>query len=119
MKRLPPHSLHVQTRLLWSRLLALPGVLTFLSVLAVLLGTQPPAHDTQPRFTAGSVAPALPELRAAPQPAPVVPLLAAPPPEAFRPPPRHTAAQRKLPRWDAPSWTPDLYTLGRQQTDGG
>ncbi|MFD2610696.1 hypothetical protein ACFSR9_14835 [Deinococcus taklimakanensis] len=119
MKRLPPHSLHLQTRLLRSRLLALPGVLTFLSVLAVLLGTQPPAHDTQPRFTAGSVTPALPELRAAPQPAPVVPLLAAPPPEVFRTLPRLSGVQRKLPRWDAPPWTPDLHALGRQQTDGG
>lgn len=53
-----------------SRLLAWPGVLTLLSVLAVLLGHHPPMPDQGPRATAGTVAPALPELRPAPQPTP-------------------------------------------------
>lgn len=99
--------------------MALPGVLTLLSVLAVILGSPPQAHQTQPRMTAGSVAPSLPELRPAPQPAPVVPLPAAPPPEPYQLPAVALGTSAPIWHWTAPRWAPDLAWLGRLQTDGG
>ncbi|GAA5532686.1 hypothetical protein [Deinococcus aluminii] len=102
-----------------SRLLAWPGVLTLLSVLAVVLGHQPHVTDPGQRVTAGSVAPALPEVRPAPQPTPGPLLLTAAPPEPFRL--AHLSAQAPVP---VPAWTPptlprSLAWLGRRQTDGG
>ncbi|WP_245872896.1 hypothetical protein [Deinococcus planocerae] len=102
-----------------SRLLAWPGVLTLLSVLAVLLGHQPPVMDPGPRVTAGPVAPALPELRPAPQPTPGPALGAVPPPEPFRVPGGADEAHDRLPVWTAPSPKRSLALLGRRQTDGG
>ncbi|ASN80878.1 hypothetical protein [Deinococcus ficus] len=102
-----------------ARLIALPGVLTLLSLLAVVLGSQPPAPDTAPRMTAGAVMPSLPELRATPAPAPAVPLLTGTPPESFR----LSSAARELGAalrpWTDPVRAPDLRVLGRRQTDGG
>ncbi|WP_353543891.1 hypothetical protein [Deinococcus xinjiangensis] len=101
-----------------ARLMALPGVLTLLSVLAVVLGGHTPAHDPQPRLTTGTMSPALPELRPTPQPAPSVPLLPAPPPQPFR---IATTKQRSAPLYvgrSAPKRQLDLAWWGRQQTDG-
>lgn len=102
-----------------SRLLAWPGLLTLLSVLAVLLGHQPPVSDQGTRVTAGSVAPALPELRPAPQPTPNPALGAAPPPEPFRVVGGAAKAAQALPEWTAPVRKRSLALLGRRQTDGG
>ncbi|ACO45925.1 hypothetical protein [Deinococcus deserti] len=102
-----------------TRLIALPGVLTLLSVLAVILGTPMSTVDASQRMTAGSVSPGMPELRPAPQPVPATPLPASPPPEPWRlSREQHTRIQIR----PAPvSWQPrpDLITWGRQQTDGG
>ena len=101
-----------------ARLLAWPGALTFLSLLAVLLGAQQHPPDPQPRLTAAPVAPALPEVRPLPGPAAPVPLPGAPATEPFRvvlPP------AERLGVWWAWSFVPRALTLvwwGRQQTDG-
>ncbi|MEF2280024.1 hypothetical protein V3W47_17155 [Deinococcus sp. YIM 134068] len=102
-----------------SRVAAWPGLLTLLSVLAVLLGHQPPVTDSGARVTAGSVAPALPELRPAPQPTPGPALLTATPPEPFRVPGRADRVGDLIPIWTAPLPKRSLALLGRRQTDGG
>lgn len=105
---------------LWqARLAAWPGLLTLLSVLAVVLGTPAPAPEGAPRLSASNAAPALPELRAAPQPAPATPLPAPPPPAPFRlaRPPLATVHLGWF--WIEPVQPLDLTALGRQQTDGG
>ncbi|WP_026332294.1 hypothetical protein [Deinococcus apachensis] len=107
------------TPLRWSRALAWPGMLTLLSVLAVLLGHQPPVTDGGPRVTAGNVAPVLPEVRPAPQPTPGPALSAAPPPEPFRAAGERSRAAAPVPAWTAPSLPRTLALLGRRQTDGG
>ena len=98
--------------------LAWPGLAALLSALAVWLGAPAPAPEVPPRLTAGPLTPPLPELRPAPQPAPGVPLLAAPPPEVpwlrlslQAAPPPHSG-------WTAPTFAPDLATLGRWQLEG-
>ncbi|MDO4246001.1 MAG: hypothetical protein Q4C89_08265 [Deinococcus sp.] len=98
--------------------LAWPGLAALLSFLAVWLGAPTPAPEVPPRLTAGSLTPPLPELRPAPQPAPSVPLPAAPPPEPLwlaraRPLTLWQAAQ-----WQAPCWRPLLAMLGRWQLEG-
>ncbi len=105
---------------LWhARLSTWPGVLTLLSVLAVVLGTPVRPPDLGPRLSASNVAPALPELRAAPQPGPTAPVLVAPPTEPFRPPGAGSRSGDELARWEAPHLRPKLTVLGRRQTDGG
>ncbi len=105
---------------LWqARVAAWPGLLTLLSVLAVMMGTPARVPEQAPRLIAGTVTPLTPELRAAPQPAPGVPLLAPPPPVpewARRPP---LLAQRVFWTWSPHLRPLDLTALGRQQTDGG
>ena len=99
--------------------MALPGVLTLLSLLAVVLGSHAPAPDPQPRMTAGTVSPTLPELRPAPTPAPGVPLLPAPPPQPYRLTATSAPAAAPLASRSAPRRQPDLNWWGRSQTDGG
>lgn len=105
---------------LWqARVAAWPGLLTLLSVLAVVMGTPARVPEHAPRLTAGNVTPLTPELRAAPQPLPGVPLLAppAPVPEwAQRP---HLSATHVIWTWHVPARSLDLTVLGRRQTDGG
>ncbi|GHF28304.1 hypothetical protein HNQ07_001012 [Deinococcus metalli] len=101
------------------RVAAWPGLLTLLSLLAVVLGTPARVPEQAPRLTAGNVTPLTPELRAAPQPSPGVPLLAppAPTPEwAQRP---ALLASRFFWAWSPPAQRLDLTVLGRRQTDGG
>lgn len=107
------------TPLRWPRALAWPGMLTLLSVLAVLLGHQPSVTDGGPRVTAGNVAPVLPEVRPAPQPSPGPALSAAPPPEPFRVAGERGRVAGPVPIWTAPSLPRTLALLGRRQTDGG
>ncbi|WP_291424553.1 hypothetical protein [Deinococcus sp.] len=100
-------------------MVAWPGVLTVLSVLAVVLGTPPPAHDAQPRTVALATAPSLPELRAAPQLPLPSPLPSPPPGEAWS-----AAAQLAPPAprpvyWNVPALQTGLTWWGRRQTDGG
>lgn len=102
-----------------SRLAALPGALTLLSLLAVLLGTHPPAHEPGTRPTAGAAAPALPELRPTPLPPAPTPLLAAAPPDPVPTPRTERAGPLAAPHRSVPGRKPDLLALGRQQTDGG
>lgn len=102
-----------------SRVLAWPGMLTLLSVLAVLLGHQPPVLDGGPRVTASSVVPALPEVRPAPQPSPSPALTPAPPPEPFRVAGVRGSVRLLVPAWRAPTFPRSLALLGRRQTDGG
>ena len=98
---------------------AWPGVLTLMSLLAVLLGTPVPAPDVGARMSAGRVTPALPEARPAPSPPAPVPLASAPPPEPYRlPAPRLLAIVRPW-VWTAPLRRVDLSVLGRRQSDGG
>ncbi|SMB93505.1 hypothetical protein [Deinococcus hopiensis] len=106
---------------LWrARLLAWPGTLMLLSVLAVLLGQQLHLGDgVGPRITAGSVAPALPEVRPTPQPLPGPGLLAGTPPEPLRLPRLHTEPKAGQVLWTAPHLPRTLALLGRRQTDGG
>ncbi|WP_051363527.1 hypothetical protein [Deinococcus murrayi] len=103
---------------------AWPGVLTLLSVLAVLLGQQAPAPaegGSGPRVAAVPVAPALPEFRAAPAPAPAGPgglPLGTPPAPRWQPPPQW--AGTAPPRAEGAFRRPlSLALLGRRQTDGG
>ncbi|MFC4639339.1 hypothetical protein [Deinococcus hohokamensis] len=117
MKRLPPTPPHWPQ---WqARLIALPGVLTLLSVLAVILGAPAPSVDATPRITSGSVTPGLPELRPAPQPAPLTPLPAPPAPEPWRLNRSPELTRRTLTRAEPWRPRPDLIVWGRQQTDGG
>lgn len=99
--------------------MALPGVLTLLSALAVLLGTPPPAHPPQPRITALASAPGLPELRAAPLPPLPAPLPGAPPPAVWAMPPRADLRVFSFALWTPPAPRPALAWWGRRQTDGG
>ena len=117
--RMSPRSARLRLSPTWqARLAALPGALTLLSLLAVLLGTHPPTHDPGPRPTAGAAAPALPELRPAPLPPAPAPLLASAPPDAPRPVRAQQTFVALAQRWAAPLRKADLLTLGRQQTDG-
>ncbi|TDE87241.1 hypothetical protein [Deinococcus sp. S9] len=102
-----------------SRLLAWPGMLTLLSVLAVLLGHQPHPMDQGPRVTASPVAPTLPEMQPAPQATPGPLLLAAATPEPFRLKNLPAALSVPVPVWTAPTLARSLALLGRRQTDGG
>ena len=102
-----------------ARVAAWPGLLTLLSVMAVVLGTPARVPEQTPRLSAGNVTPLLPELRPAPQPSPGVPLLAPPAPVpqwAQRP---VLLAERTAWTWDVPVRRPELTALGRRQTDGG
>ncbi|MFC4425374.1 hypothetical protein [Deinococcus navajonensis] len=121
MKTPPPTPPHGPLR--WpqwqARLIALPGVLTLLSVLAVILGTPAPAVDATPRMTSSSVAPGLPELRPAPQPAPQTPLPAPPVPEPWRLVRGHERSGPVQGRAEAWQPRPDPIVWGRLQTDGG
>ncbi|ANE43562.1 hypothetical protein [Deinococcus puniceus] len=103
----------------WSHLLAWPGLLTVLSVLAVLLGSPPPSPDAGARMSAGSVAPVLPELRPAPQPSPGSPTLTPAAAEPFRLPRAPYGVVAALPEWEEPLLKLDLNVLGRRQIDGG
>ncbi|UQN06088.1 hypothetical protein [Deinococcus sp. QL22] len=103
----------------WSHVLAWPGLLTLLSVLAVLLGSPPPTPEAGARISAGSVAPVLPELRPTPQPSPGSPTLTPAPAEPVVLPRAPYAGAVALPVWDAPLYRIDLTVLGRRQTDGG
>ncbi|MPY65532.1 hypothetical protein F8S09_02335 [Deinococcus sp. SDU3-2] len=98
-------------------------MLTLLSVLAVLLGQQAPAPaegTSGPRVAAAPVAPALPELRPAPAPAPASPgLLAGTPPAPLWTPPQARRRSGPVAVWTAPAQPPSLALLGRRQTDGG
>lgn len=118
----PRPSLPPLTR--WAaRLRAWPGLLTLLSVLAVLLGQQAPAPaEGTPgsRMAAAPVAPALPELRPAPAPAPAWPgLLAGTPPAPLWTPPQARRRAAPVALWAAPTLPASLALLGRRQTDGG
>ncbi len=108
------------TRPWLSRLRAWPGVLTLLSVLAVVLGTPVRPPEVGQRLNASNVAPALPEVRAAPQPGLGVPVLTPPPPaERFWLVREQTGAQVVSWSWQQPPPLSDLDVLGRRQTDGG
>lgn len=118
----PPPSLPSLTG--WAAgLRAWPGLLTLLSVLAVLLGQQAPAPaagTSGPRVAAAPVAPALPELRPAPAPAPAWPnLLAGTPPAPRWTPPQARRRLGPVAFWTALAQPPSLALLGRRQTDGG
>lgn len=105
-----------------ARLRAWPGLLTLLSVLAVVVGQQAPAPaegTSGPRVAAAPAAPALPELRAAPAPTPAPGLLTAPPPEPLWAPAQAQRRAAPATRWTAPSLPRSLALLGRRQTDGG
>lgn len=94
-------------------------MLTFLGLLAVLLGWQAPQPPPAPKVTAGSLTPAVPELRPLPAPASPVPLPGQPPPPPFR---ITLTPQERLAHplnWnDAPRDT-GLSWWGRRQSDGG
>ncbi|WP_147364041.1 hypothetical protein [Deinococcus cavernae] len=102
-----------------ARLLAWPGALTFLSVLAVLLGAQPHQPEPQPRLTAAPVAPALPEWRPLPQPNAPVPLLTGTAAEPFRLPSLPGEFLALAGVWDFVAPPLELSWWGRWQTDGG
>ncbi|WP_229779246.1 hypothetical protein [Deinococcus knuensis] len=101
------------------RLHAWPGVLTLMSVLAVLLGAPVPAPDLGARVSAGRFTPALPEARPAPSPVTPVPFPPAPAPEPYRLPVSRLLALARPWVWPAPLAGPDLSVLGRRQSDGG
>ena len=95
-------------------------MLTMLSVLAVLLGHQPPPNDPAgTRLTAGNVAPALPEVRPAPLPLPGPGLLAGTSPEPVQLPDLRVQVSERQPAWTPPELPRTLALLGRRQTDGG
>ncbi|WP_019008749.1 hypothetical protein [Deinococcus aquatilis] len=102
----------------WSHLLAWPGALTLLSVLAVLLGSPPHLPDAAARMSAGSIAPVLPELRPAPQPSAGAPTLMPAPAEPFVLPRAPYGVVAALAAWEEPLQRVDLNMLGRRQTDG-
>ena len=106
---------------LWrARLLAWPGTLMLLSLLAMLLGHQPPPEGgTNARLTAGNVAPALPEVRPAPQPLPGPGLLAGTSPEPVQLPDFRVQVGERQPAWTPPELPRTLALLGRWQIDGG
>lgn len=108
------------TRSWRSRLGLWPGLLTLLSVLAVALGMPVhPAEGNGQRLSASNVAPALPEVRAMPQPGPGVPVLTPPPPaETFRAVRAPGSRQSVRWTWSQPAPLSDLTVLGRRQTDG-
>ena len=96
-------------------------MLTLLSVLAVALGTPVRPPEVGPRLSASNVAPALPEVRAMPQPGPSVPVLTPPPPaaESLRLVREQTGGAVTRWNWQQPAPLSDLNVLGRRQTDGG
>ncbi|WP_295823460.1 hypothetical protein [uncultured Deinococcus sp.] len=102
-----------------ARLSAWPGLLTVLSVLAVMLGTPARVPEQAPRLTAGTVTPLTPELRAVPQPSPGVPVLPPPAPLPEWAGPTVLMAALCTAMWGVQAQRPDLTVLGRRQTDGG
>lgn len=95
-------------------------MLTLLSVLAVVLGTPVRPPEVGQRLSASNVAPAVPEMRAMPQPGPGVPVLTPPPPAAsLRLVREQTGSPVKGWSWQQPAPLSDLNVLGRRQTDGG
>lgn len=95
-------------------------MLTVLSVLAVVLGTPVRPPEVGQRPSASSVAPALPEVRAMPQPGPSVSVLTPPPPaESLRLVREQTGNAVEGWNWQQPPPLSDLNVLGRRQTDGG
>ncbi|MDV6373929.1 hypothetical protein [Deinococcus arenicola] len=103
-----------------ARISAWPGVLTLLSVLAVVLGAPVRPPEVGPRLSASNVAPALPEVRTAPQPGPSVVVLTPPPAaEPFRLARKQAGTQITRWHWQQPAPLSDLNVLGRRQTDGG
>lgn len=108
------------TRPWLARLRAWPGVLTLLSVLAVVVGAPVRPPEMGQRLSASNVAPALPEVRAMPQPGPSVPVLTPPPPaESLRLVRQQTGRPVTHWTWQQPAPLSDLTVLGRRQTDGG
>ncbi|MVN88665.1 hypothetical protein GO986_18165 [Deinococcus sp. HMF7620] len=105
----------------WQRgLTAWPGLVTLVSLLAVLLGTAPSLPSPGPETAAaGRLTPALPELRPPAAPASPVPLVPGTPPEPIWLPRLHHGAVAVQPRWTEPTPRPSLSLLGRRQTDGG
>ncbi|GAA0520640.1 hypothetical protein [Deinococcus depolymerans] len=102
-----------------ARLSAWPGVLTFLSLLAVGFSTPAPAPDVGGRVSSGRVTPVLPELRPAPGAPVPVPFPASPPPAPFRVPGLRVRLESPSVRWSPPLRRPVLSVLGRRQSDGG
>ena len=95
-----------------------PGLAALLSALAVWFGAPPSAPHTPHQVTAGNWTPPLPELRPAPQPAPGVPLPAAPPPNVVPLWMACALGGALHLAWTSPASPPDLATLGRWQLDG-
>ena len=102
-----------------ARVKAWPGVLTLLSVLAVVLGAPVHPPEAGTRLSASNVAPPLPELRATPQPGPSAPVLTTPPAEPFRLVRARQVGRELRWRWTQPAPMSDLNVLGRRQTEGG
>ncbi len=95
-------------------------MLTLLSVLAVVLGTPVRPPEVGQRLSASNVAPALPEVRAMPQPGPAVQVLTPPPPaESLRLVREQQSRLITRWSWQQPAPLSDLDVLGRRQTDGG
>lgn len=95
-------------------------MLTLLSVLAVVLGAPVRPPEVGQRLSASNVAPALPEVRAMPQPGPGLTVLTPPPPaEALRLVRQQTGRRTIRWNWRQPAPLSDLNVLGRRQTDGG
>ena len=95
-------------------------MLTLLSVLAVVLGTPVRPPEVGQRLSASNVAPALPEVRAAPQPGPGVTVLTPPPPAEAVWGIRESAGSLAVRwSWQQPAPLSNLNVLGRRQTDGG
>lgn len=104
----------------WQRtLLTLPGLFPLLPMLAVVLGQPWNVPDPSNRPAAGSVAPALPELRPAPPPGAPVPLMAGDAPRPTVLPPTSARHEGRMPVWTEPLVRVTLSVLGRRQSDGG
>ncbi|MBZ9711896.1 hypothetical protein [Deinococcus multiflagellatus] len=99
---------------------AWPGLVSLISLLAVLLGTAPTLPpDSGGLSAAGRLTPALPELRPASPPGAPVPMTAGTPPEPLVLPTVRLGAPAAPLAWQAPLRRPRLSELGRRQTDGG
>lgn len=101
-----------------ARLSAWPGLVAFLSVLAVFFSQQQERPELH-RVTVAPVSPALPELRPLPpQPAPT-PLLGSPPAQVLQLAQPIETGSESLWAWTFQLPRPELSWWGRSQTDGG
>lgn len=102
-----------------ARLIALPGVLTFLWLLGLVWGSPPTTQDVQLRVVTGNTTANVPLARPMPDPTPKQPLLIAPPPKIVGWARALADCLSHQLTWPSNQWRLTLALLNRWQIEGG